>query len=208
MRIFYEDRYLIVAYKEPGVSSQKDPSGRPDMVTLLSEHCSRTVFCVHRLDTATAGIMVYAKDPKTAGRLTASLAEDETVKEYICAVRADDPGTGTMEDLIFHDKAKNKTYVVNRERKGVKKARLSYETLSSIDGISVVKVRLFTGRTHQIRVQFASRKMPLVGDGKYGSRDNSPLALRCIRLAFRHPVTDKRLDFYDMPEDPFGIFEK
>ena len=165
MKIYYEDKYLIVTDKPAGVASQKDPSGRDDMVTLLSEKCNCEIFCVHRLDTATEGVMVYAKDAKTAGRLTASLSEDSAIKEYFCIVRASGLSEGTMEDLLFHDKRKNKAYVVDRMRAGVKKALLDYTPLSEKDGLSLVKVRLHTGRTHQIRVQFASRKMPLVGDG-------------------------------------------
>ncbi len=207
MKIYYEDKYLIVANKEAGIASQKDPSGRADMITLLSEHCGSEVFCVHRLDTATEGVMVYAKDSKTAGRLTASLSDESAVKEYFCVVRATGLTAGRMQDLLFHDKRKNKAFVVDRKRQGVKEAILDYTPLAEKDGLSLVRVKLHTGRTHQIRVQFASRRMPLVGDGKYGSKDNMPLALRCVHLSFKHPVTNKTVDTFAPPESPWFSFE-
>ena len=120
MNLYFEDKYLIVAEKPTGVASQPDPSGRPDMVTLLSEHSGKEIFCVHRLDTVTSGVMVYAKDSKTAGRLTASLSDESAVKEYYCVVRAEGLSNGSMQDLLFHDKKKNKAYVVDRKRAGVK----------------------------------------------------------------------------------------
>ena len=176
------------------------------MVTLLSEKWQKSAFCVHRLDTATGGVMVYAKDSKTAGRLTEALSSDTAKKEYICAVLAENVGKGSMKDLLFHDKRKNKAYVVDRMRSGVKEALLDYEAVAKRDGISLVRVTLHTGRTHQIRVQFASRKMPLLGDGKYGSRTNSPLALHCFHLAFTHPYTGKLTDTVFLPEgDWFGF---
>ena len=208
MKIHYEDKYLIVADKEAGVASQKDPSGRPDMVTLLSEHCRKEVFCVHRLDTATSGIMVYAKDSRTAGKLSAALShENGAVKEYVCICRGECDDSGKMEDLLYHDRQKNKAFVVKKERSGVKKASLSYKSLAYKDDLSLVRVTLHTGRTHQIRVQFASRKMPLVGDGKYGSRDNRPLALHCLRLSFIHPMTNETLDTVSYPTTPWYGFE-
>ena len=207
MKIYYEDKYLIVAEKPAGVASQKDPSGRPDMVTLLTEHSGNEVFCVHRLDTVTSGVMVYAKDSKTAGRLTASLSDESAVKEYYCVVRSTELSSGRMQDLLFHDKKKNKAYVVDRKRAGVKEALLDYTSLACQDGLTLVRVKLHTGRTHQIRVQFASRKMPLVGDGKYGSKDNMPLALRCVHLSFKHPVTGKVIDTFAPPESPWFSFE-
>lgn len=207
MNILFEDKYLVVAEKPVGVASQKDPSGRPDMITALSEECGCNIFCIHRLDTATGGVMVYAKDSKTAGKLTASLASDTAKKQYLCVVRSADAGNGNMEDLLFHDKRKNKAYVVNRQRNGVKKASLEYRTVAKSEGLSLVDVTLHTGRTHQIRVQFASRKMPLIGDGKYGSKDNSPLALYCYHLAFEHPVSNNPIDVKIFPSSPWFSFD-
>lgn len=207
MKILYEDKYLIVASKPPGVASQADPSGRPDMISLLREEGHGDVFCVHRLDTATAGVMVYAKTSQAAGKLSASLSAEDCKKQYLAIVHSPDAGAGEMRDLLFHDRKKNKAYVVDRQRNGVKEALLDYETLKSEDGLSLVRVTLHTGRTHQIRVQFASRRMPLCGDGKYGSRDNMPLCLHCFSLAFTHPFTKKRLAFTDPPDSPWNGFE-
>ncbi|MBQ3528621.1 MAG: RluA family pseudouridine synthase [Clostridia bacterium] len=207
VNILFEDKHLIIAHKPAGIASQTDPSGRADMITLLREKTGGDIFCVHRLDTATSGVMVYAKSSECAGRLTASLSADDKIKEYLCVVHSPDAGAGRMEDLLFHDKRKNKAYVVDRMRGGVKTARLDYETLSKKDGLSLVKVTLDTGRTHQIRVQFASRKMPLLGDGKYGSRDNLPLALHCFHLGFTHPYTKKYVDTVSFPDSPFGLFD-
>ena len=135
------------------------------------------------------------------------MAEGRFQKEYLALVhgRPEDP-SGDMEDWIFKD-ARNKTFVVKRERKGVKKASLSYETLQTradetYGTLSLVRIRLHTGRTHQIRVQFASRKMPVLGDGKYGAKDNAPfLGLACCRLTFRHPATGEAMTFTHMPAE-------
>lgn len=208
MKIFYEDKYLVVAEKKAGIPSQPDKTGKADMTALLREECKSDIFCVHRLDTSTGGIMAYAKDSKTAGALSAALShENGAVKEYLCVCRGECTREGEMEDLLFHDKQKNKSFVVKKERKGVKKASLSYKGIESKNGLSLVKVTLHTGRTHQIRVQFASRKMPLSGDGKYGSRDNLPLALHCFHLSFTHPVTKETVDAYSYPEGLWHGFE-
>jgi len=207
MNILFEDKFLVVCEKEPGVASQGDPSGRDDMVKLLQKECSSDIFCVHRLDTPTGGIMVYAKDQKTAGRLTASLADGSCRKRYLCAFRAEDIDDGEMEDFLYHDKRLNKAFVATKERKGVKKASLSYKILEKKDGIALACVTLHTGRTHQIRVQFSSRGFPLLGDGKYGSRDKCPLALRCFNLSFIHPITKKPLSFTLLPPAPWFGFD-
>lgn len=208
MKIYYEDKYLVVAEKEEGIPSQPDKTGKTDMTALLKEECKSDIFCVHRLDTATGGIMVYAKDSKTAGALSTALSHDNgAVKEYLCVCRGECAGYGEMEDLLYHDKQKNKSFVVKKERKGVKKASLSYKTLEYKDGLSLVKVTIHTGRTHQIRVQFASRKLPLAGDGKYGAKDNLTLALHCCHLSFIHPVTKKTMDTYSYPEGIWYGFE-
>ena len=123
---------------------------------------------------AVGGVMVFAKTAPAAAKLSQALAEGTLLKGYLAVLGArpkDD--SGELFDLLFHDRFKNKTYVVSKERKGVKKASLSYRVVAEADGLCLVHVRLHTGRTHQIRVQFASRGMPLVGDGKYGSRKNA-----------------------------------
>ena len=188
MQILFEDSHLIVAVKDPGVASQSDPRGGENMVKLLGAHTGAPVFCVHRLDSATGGVMVYAKTTQAAGALSALFAESKVQKQYYALVPGE-AGSGEMRDLLWHDRTLNKSFVVDRKRNGVKEALLSYTTVAAGEGVSLVDVALFTGRTHQIRVQFASRGMPLLGDRKYGSGERCPLALWCRRLSFVHPFT-------------------
>ncbi len=200
MNIIYQDTDIIVANKPAGISSQHTDTnnGLPD---ILSKELNTEIFTVHRLDIQTNGLIVYAKNKTAAAVLSKEITDDVFTKEYIARVHGEPTEkSGTFTDLLFKDSKKNKSYVVKRERKGVKKAVLNYETLAVEDTplgrISTVKIKLVTGRTHQIRVQFASRRMPLVGDGKYGAADNAPaLALTSARLAFIHPKTGKTLDF-------------
>lgn len=159
----------VLCVKPVGVSAQGD--GADCLPKLLASQLGCEVFPVHRLDQAVGGVMVFAKTPSTAARLSKAVQEGTMQKEYLAVLeKRPEADSGTLEDLLYHDRFKNKTYVVNRERKGVKKAKLSYRVLAEIDGRCLVHVRLYTGRTHQIRVQFASRGCPLVGDGKYGGR--------------------------------------
>ena len=211
MQILYEDAAVAVIVKPAGMASQASPDGN-DAVTALAARTGGEIFPVHRLDTATRGVMVYAKTRPAAAFLSREIAEGRFEKEYEALVHGCPvPPCGDMEDWLFKDR-NNKTFVVKRERRGVKKALLSYETLRTFDHerygiLSLVRVRLHTGRTHQIRVQFASRKMPVLGDGKYGARDNAPfLGLACCRLSFRHPDTGERMSFAWQPEwDCCGI---
>lgn len=163
---------LVVCIKPVGVRAQGEaPDALP---ALLAKQLGACVYPVHRLDQAVGGLMVFARTGAMAAKLSQAMAEGTLQKEYLAVLGArpkDD--SGELFDLLFHDRFKNKTYVVSKERKGVKKASLSYRVVAEADGLCLVHVRLHTGRTHQIRVQFASRGMPLVGDGKYGSRKNA-----------------------------------
>lgn len=163
---------LVVCIKPAGVRAQGEaPDALP---ALLAKQLGAGVYPVHRLDQAVGGLMVFARTGAMAAKLSQAMAEGTLQKEYLAVLGArpkDD--SGELFDLLFHDRFKNKTYVVSKERKGVKKASLSYRVVAEADGLCLVHVRLHTGRTHQIRVQFASRGMPLVGDGKYGSRKNA-----------------------------------
>lgn len=192
------------------------------MITLLAEKLNNGtdatpyVGLVHRLDQVTDGLMVFSADPKITGKLSEAVTNRETEKEYLAVVHGEpEHPEGEMRDLLFRDAKKNKSYVVKRERKGVRKAELSYKLLgvaeSKYGKISLVRIKLGTGRTHQIRVQFASRSMPLVGDGKYGAADNAPnVALLSQRLTLTHPKNGKRMVFeIDMPkESPWSCFEE
>ena len=171
IEILFENADYLVCVKPVGVQSQNDSA--EDMVKLLAAQTGSEIFPVHRLDTATGGTMVFAKNRKTAAELSRQI-EDKRFKKVYLAVLSGIPEAqnGTLVDLLFKDSKRNKTFVVDRERRGVKKASLDYSVVTEADGKALVRVLLHTGRTHQIRVQFASRKLPLAGDGKYGSRDN------------------------------------
>lgn len=193
MQILYQDDHLIVIKKPADILSQLDSRGG-DSIPKRLEAQGFAVKPVHRLDRATGGVMVYALTDKSAALLSA-LVQDHTqfVKEYLTVVSGKpDLPRGELEDLLYHDVRKNKSYVVDRKRGGVRQAKLSYEVLDTADTengtFSLVRVRLYTGRTHQIRVQFASRKYPIVGDSRYGGIRNCPLALWSYRLTFPHPI--------------------
>jgi len=208
--VLFEDRHLIVCQKPVGLSSEEE------MCTLLQTQCgAKRVFCVHRLDKAVSGVMVYAKDGKTAAALSEAVGSRSVTKEYLAVVQGvpTEP-CGVLKDLLFHDSAMNKTYVVERMRRGVKEAELEYALLQTDDTpegqLSLLRVRLRTGRSHQIRVQFASRKLPLAGDAKYGSSiRNCSIALLAHRLAFPHPVTGAEMAYaVPMPEStPWTHFD-
>ena len=167
IEILKETARYLVCVKPIGIAAQGTQAEA--MPQLLSEQLGCDIFPVHRLDQTVGGIMVYAKTVQEAARLTQAMGQGQMQKTYL-AVLTGCPAekAGTLEDLLFHDRVKNKTYVVKRMRGGVKQAKLHYEILARQDGLSLVRIRLETGRTHQIRVQFASRGLPLLGDGKYG----------------------------------------
>lgn len=207
IEILFENSDFVVCVKPIGVASQNDNT--QDMVKLLSQQIGSDIFPVHRLDTAVGGTMVFAKNSKTAAYLSKQIQNGTFKKRYL-AVVSGKPVTdsGVLEDLLFKDSRKNKSYVVKRERKGVKKAKLEYELISYNDGMSLISVFLHTGRSHQIRVQFASRKMPLIGDGKYGSKDNRcNVALWSSEIAFEY--NSDSFAFLSKPDDrqfPWNLF--
>lgn len=176
MEILYINDDILFAIKPVGVNSE---DGAAEM---LKEQTGGQIYPLHRLDTSVSGVMIFARNKKSAAYCSKLIAQNNMTKTYI-AVIAGKPaeGAGRYEDWLFKDSRKNKSFVVKRERKGVKKAVLNYETLESTNGengiLSLVKITLVTGRSHQIRVQFSSRGTPLAGDGKYGSREKCPIAL-------------------------------
>ena len=213
--VLYEDAWVTVAVKPVGVLSEDDPK-RASMPELLRRQYRDAgqndyIATVHRLDRIVGGAMLFSRQKDFTGKLTAAMRNREITKEYLALLRGHPPEThGTLTDLLFRDAARNKSYVVSRMRKGVREARLDYEELSRTDTLSLVRVRLHTGRTHQIRVQFASRGLPLLGDIRYGSKDPAcTAALWSYRLAFRHPVTKKDVDVVCPPPPtyPWNLFE-
>lgn len=211
--VFYQDEHIVVVYKPYGVLSETDEK-KPSVPVLLREEWGcENLYPVHRLDRTTQGLMAVAKTKEAAGRLSAQIQSGEMEKTYLAVVGGvPDPPEGELTDLLYFDRGRNKSYVVKRERRGVKQARLRYKALSAekvgTQTLSLVSVRLLTGRTHQIRVQFASRKMPLAGDRRYGSRIACDHIMLCSsRLSFPHPVTGERMDFsYTPTNEYFGYF--
>jgi len=197
--IIFEDDCIAVAYKPFGVLSEAHASS-PNMQAILRDLCGCEVYPVHRLDKTTEGLMVYAKTKDAAAKLSLAIQQGQMQKTYLALVEGTPDEYGELCDLLYYDRQRGKSFVVKRERRGVKEARLSYERLKTDElsgtAVSLLKICLLTGRTHQIRVQFASRKMPLVGDRRYGSHvpaDN--IALCASELRFPHPVTGEELQF-------------
>ena len=194
--ILYNDSEIVVCIKEKGILSQQGKPGQKSMIDILQAEVGSEIYPVHRLDKEVSGVMVYAKTQKAAANLSAQVSSREMEKHYLATTEISASDTeGTMEDLLFFDKGKNKSFVVKKERKGVKKAVLEYKLVSGEAGRFTYKVRLLTGRTHQIRVQFASRKMPLVGDKKYGSKVDGDIGLVSCFIGFKHPKSGEWLEF-------------
>ncbi len=196
INILYKDKALVLCVKPAGVLSES-----PGMPELLKQQLGGEIFPVHRLDRAVGGVMLYARTKEAAGKLSGLVKDRGLKKKYLAVVQGcPDDSEGVFKDLLFKDSAKNKSYVVKRPRKGVKEAELSYRVLKSDGDKSLVEIMLHTGRSHQIRVQFASRKMPLLGDVKYGSTyKDCPLALWSEALGFSHPFSKKPMDFEALP---------
>ena len=202
IEILYEDKELVACVKPVGFSSETD------LPNALKEQLNSETYTLHRLDTPVGGVMVYAKSKEAAAKMSRKISQNEDFKKSYLAVCEGEflEKEGIMQDLLFKDSKKNKSFVVKRERKGVKKAVLRYNILKTgeYDGkmCSLALVTLETGRSHQIRVQFASRKHPLLGDGKYGSSINCPIAL------FSHKIETENKIFVKNPTDekPWNIF--
>lgn len=208
--VLYEDERLLVCVKPVGLLSER--GGLPE---LLEQQCGGAVYAVHRLDRDVGGVMVFARRRETAAALSALIAAQRMEKEYLAVVEGKpEADSGELCDLLYHDARKNKSYVVLRERKGVKKASLSYRLLESTETeqgtLSLLRIRLRTGRSHQIRVQFASRQLPLAGDARYGSRLRGGIALWAASLRFPDPDTGAARHFssdppWDWPWDQYGL---
>ena len=209
IEILYSDYQIAVAVKPEGVLSQADEKGRESMLSLLSSQLGGEFYPVHRLDRETAGVMVFARNSTSAAKLGTALQEKRFVKEYLAVLTAEPAEKeGVFEDLLFFDRGRGKVFPVKRMRRGVKDARLRYELIEKKDGLALVRVFPETGRTHQIRVQFASRKMPLYGDRKYGGAGDG-FGLFCRSLTFPHPTKKEELTFSATPEKtaPWNLFE-
>jgi len=174
MTILYSDKGLIACIKPVGLDSEAE------LPAVLKEQLGGEIFPIHRLDKNVGGVMVFARTKAAAAALSKAVQEGTMVKEYVAVVHGTPPEKGDWEDFLFKDSRKNKVFVVKKERKGVKLARLEFNRLRAGE-TSLVHIRLHTGRSHQIRVQFSSRGFPLVGDHKYGSRNaaTAPMLFSC-----------------------------
>ena len=194
MDILYCDADIVVCVKPPRVLSTDEPGGMPELVRqALGTEDVRTV---HRLDRVVGGLMVLARNGEAAAELSRQIREHVFEKEYLAVVHGEPEEAGTLKDLLMRNKPERKTYVVTEPAKGVQEAILHYQTLARKEGMSRVRIQLETGRTHQIRAQFSSRGLPLVGDRKYSLlEDDCEIALWSYRLAFRHPKSGEQMEF-------------
>lgn len=216
INIVYEDNHLLVVEKPIGIPVQEDSSKDIDMVTILKKYRKEKenkpneayIGLVHRLDRPVGGIMVFAKTSKAASRLSNQIRENKFHKTYLAVVEGTLPKKQLLEDYLLKDNKTNITKVVTKE-KG-KYSCLEYEVLKEKDNLSLVKINLITGRSHQIRVQFSSRSHPLIGDSKYGNnKNNIDIALFAQSISFIHPTTKENLTYsLNIPNRyPFNIFK-
>lgn len=191
MEILFSDNDIVICVKPVGLDSEKE------VPQVLAEQLGGEIFPLHRLDKNVGGVMIYGRAKLSAAKFSKLIQDGQLIKEYVALVHGTPQDEGDWTDFLWKDSAKNKVFVVKRERKGVKKARLTYRVLRAGEQ-SLVRVRLYTGRSHQIRVQFASRGFPLVGDHKYGSRDEAtaPMLFSCC-LTF--PYRGKEQKFEALP---------
>lgn len=203
MKILYVDDQIVVCQKPARVLSTDEPGGVPELVR--RELRTEDVRTVHRLDRVVGGLMVLARSAAAASELSRQIRSNAFKKEYLAILHGSpEQDTGRLCDLLLRDKARKMTMVVPEEGKGVQPAALKYWVLNRQNGLSRVRIQLETGRTHQIRVQFASRNMPLVGERKYSTlEDDCEIALWSCCLAFNHPATGERMEFTLEPPEVY-----
>ncbi len=212
--ILYEDNSVIVAVKPQNIPSQADSSGDTDLLTLLKGYVKEKynkpgevyLGLVHRLDRPTGGVMVFARNDKSAARLSKQIAEGEMSKQYLTVVlNSPKEKRGTLVNYLKKNSLTNNVYVATFGTTGAKRAELSYEVLENYkNAVSLVKVQLGTGRSHQIRVQFSAIGCPVFGDVRYGGdalAKGHNLSLWAYQLAFNHPVSKERMVFVAYPPD-------
>ena len=209
MDIIYQDKDIIVCVKPSGVLSTDEPGGLPELIRQELGDPNANVRTVHRLDRTVSGLMVLARRSKAASELSRQIREGGFEKEYLAVIHGKPTeDTAILKDLLLRNKQEKKTYVVTETGKDVQEAVLEYRVLKKTSDLTRVRIRLHTGRTHQIRAQFSGRGLPLVGDRKYGiAEDNCPIALWSYRLAFNHPYSGKPMEFILEPPEiyPWSI---
>ena len=218
MKILFKDRSVVAIEKPVGTPSQSDPSGAPDAMALTSAALRElgerdSLWLVHRLDRVVGGVLAFARTKEAAAALSAEIAEKSAVKEYFAVVEGA-PAGGVLEHLIIKDARQSKAFIVDRVRAGVKTARLEYKVLCTVDterGVrSLVRVRLHTGRFHQIRAQLSFVHSPIVGDGKYGSRDGAARVPALFATSLSFELRDKKYKIDALPpceSYPWSLFD-
>ena len=210
MEVLYLDEDILVCIKPPRVLSTDEPGGVPELARQELGQPQADVRTVHRLDRVVSGVMVLARSAQAASELSRQIREGSFQKEYLAVIHGSPAqDQGQLRDLLYRDKARRMTMVAQEPGKGVQEALLDYQVLGRREGLSLVKIRLHTGRTHQIRVQFASRGMPLVGERKYSTlEDDCQIALWSHALGFVHPTTGKPMSICKQPprEYPWELF--
>ena len=201
MELIYQDKDIIVCIKPPRVLSTDEPGGVPDLVREALGDPDANVRTVHRLDRTVSGLMVLARRSKAASELSRQIREGEFQKEYVAVVHGSLPKEqDELRDLLCRNKQERKTYIVSEPGKDVQEAVLDYRVLNRAEDMTRIRIRLHTGRTHQIRAQFSGRGYPLVGDRKYGTIESDcEIALWSYRLAFKHPYSGKPMEFVVEP---------
>ena len=204
MELLYADEKIVVCIKPAGVPSTAEPGGVPELVRLALGDPKATVKTVHRLDQVVSGVMVLARTARAASDLSEQIRNHQFEKNYLAVVHGcPAEKEGTFRDLLWRNKPEKKTYIVTEPGKETQEAALDYRVLAERDGLSRVKIRLHTGRTHQIRAQFSGRGFPLVGDKKYGRGEECEIALWSCRVAFFHPKTGEYMEF---TKEPPGVY--
>lgn len=210
MEVLYLDEDILVCIKPPRVLSTDEPGGVPELARQELGQPQADVRTVHRLDRVVSGVMVLARSAQAASELSRQIREGSFQKEYLAVIHGSPAqDQGQLRDLLYRDKARRMTMVAQEPGKGIQEALLDYQVLGRREGLSLVKIRLHTGRTHQIRVQFASRGMPLVGERKYSTlEDDCQIALWSHALGFVHPTTGKPMPIRKQPprEYPWELF--
>ncbi len=217
IKVLFEDKFIIVCEKPVNILSEYQTNTRRTMPDILKKMTGAySIDTVHRLDKMVGGTMVYSKSRRATAALSRAVRDHKVLKEYLAVVHGEPTEkSGEMCDILFKDSQKNKSFVIKTMRKGAKDARLEYSTVAvkthDCKPLSLVKIRLHTGRTHQIRVQFSSRKMPLLFDTKYGSPEKGGnIALWSHHLRFSHPVKHGTVDEYSLPNTsqfPWSLFK-
>lgn len=199
IEIIFEDDDILVINKPVGILSEDSQKGEKGILTHLQKE---NLYLLHRLDREVGGVMVFAKNKKSASILSTDIANGKLYKSYLAVTDGvPENDEGVYKDLLFKDSKKNRSFVVNRMRKGVRQASLEFVVLKKTEKNALVRVLLHTGRTHQIRVQFASRKTPLTADGRYGSKVRGcSIALHSHKIKFIHPTTKKEVEFVSNPD--------